>query len=129
MSTFTEPLIVSPLPGGRRWRLVGHFTYAVGSEHSGAYIVVPSGFETDFASVPRMFWSIIPPWGKYGKAAIVHDYLYQTLSATSIKTGIRYTRKDADDIFLEAMGVLGVPTWKKYLMYWAVRLFGWAAFR
>ena len=39
------------------------------------------------------------------------------------------TRKQADQIFLEAMGVLGVRKWRKYLMYYAVRLGGWLAWR
>jgi hypothetical protein len=39
------------------------------------------------------------------------------------QTGID-TRKEADDIFKEAMGVLKVPKWKIKLMYAAVRVFG-----
>jgi len=50
----------------------------------------------------------------------VHDYLYQT--------GER-SRKEADDIFKEAMLVSGTAPWKATVMYWAVRLFGWAAYR
>ncbi|ENL4830298.1 DUF1353 domain-containing protein, partial [Salmonella enterica subsp. enterica serovar Teko] len=30
----------------------------------------------------------------------------------------------ADKIFLDGMTVLGVPKWKRTVMYWAVRLFG-----
>lgn len=37
---------------------------------------VPSGFVTDFASIPRIFWSLLPPDGLYAYAAIIHDYLY-----------------------------------------------------
>jgi hypothetical protein len=63
---------------------------------------------------------LIPRWGKYGKAAIVHDFLYWDQGRT---------RKESDDIFREAMGVLGVAGWRKYLMYWTVRLFGGLAWR
>jgi hypothetical protein len=35
----------------------------------------------------------------------------------------------ADDIFLEAMTVLEVPSFDKRLMYWAVRIFGGLAWR
>ena len=118
MSSFTTPLVVSPLPDGRRWRLVFQFGYDVGYEGSGDRITVPAGFVTDFASTPPPIWTIIPPWGKYGKAAVIHDYLYQTH---------KRTRKQADDIFREAMVVLGVDPVRVFLMYWAVRLFGWAA--
>lgn len=37
---------------------------------------VPVGFVTDFASIPRIFWSLLPPDGLYTFAAIIHDYLY-----------------------------------------------------
>ncbi|EKP8882834.1 DUF1353 domain-containing protein, partial [Salmonella enterica] len=34
------------------------------------------------------------------------------------------TKKEADKIFLDGMTVLGVPKWKRTVMYWAVRVFG-----
>jgi len=118
MSSFTTPLVVSPLPDGRHWKLVFQFCYDVGNKDSGDRITVPVGFITDFASSPPPIWWLIPPWGKYGKAAVIHDYLYQL--------GIR-TRKEADDIFRESMLVLGVAPWRVSLMYWGVRIFGWLA--
>jgi len=120
VSSFTSELIVSPLADGRRWILLRQFSYHVGSEYSKDVISVPRGFATDFASVPRIFWPLICPYGKQGKAAVIHDYLYQS--------GER-PRKEADDIFREAMGVLGVSSWKKFLMYWAVRIFGKFAYK
>src|SRR5688500_10887432 len=39
-------------------------------------IVVEEGFDTDYASVPRIFWPIYPPDGEYTEGAVVHDYLY-----------------------------------------------------
>ena len=118
MSSFTTRLEVSPMPDGRRWRLIRTFFYDVGREGSGDTIKVPTGFVTDFASSPPQIWWLIPPWGKYGKAAIIHDWLYQT--------GLR-TRKQADEIFLEGMIILGVTPWRRRLMYRGVRLFGWLA--
>ncbi|MMS78136.1 DUF1353 domain-containing protein, partial [Salmonella enterica] len=49
------------------------------------------------------------------KAAIIHDYLYDNALRT---------KWEADRIFLDGMTVLGVPRWKRTIMYWAVRLFG-----
>ena len=118
MSSFTTPLVVSPLADGRRWKLVYQFGYDVGYKGSDDRITVPAGFVTDFASTPQPIWWLIPPWGKYGKAAVVHDYLYL------VKTR---TRKEADGIFREAMVVLGVPEWQVFVMHLAVRLFGWPA--
>ena len=120
MSSFTTPLIVSPRPDGRKWRLFKEFTYHIGSEYSNDYVHVPTGFITDFASVPWVLWAWLPSWGKYGKAAVVHDYLYQTSQRS---------RKEADDIFYEAMLVGGTKRWKAKLMYYGVRFFAWLAWR
>lgn len=39
-------------------------------------IKIKKGFETNGADVPRIFWSIIPPFKpKYLPAVLVHDYL------------------------------------------------------
>lgn len=114
MSSFTTPLIMEMLPK-RNFRVAEPFRYRVGSKESEDIITVEKGFETDLASTPRFLWWIVPPHGTYGKAGVVHDYLY--------RNGLR-TRKEADDIFYEAMQVLGVPFWKRKLMYFAVRIFG-----
>lgn len=114
MSSFTEPLIVEKLPSGK-WRTARSFVYCVGGEESNDGIYVPVGFETDFASVPRGLWNLCPPDGPYSQAAVLHDYLYQKHLRP---------RDECDAIFLEAMGVLGVPDWKRYIMYFCVRLFG-----
>lgn len=118
MSSFTSPLVVSPLPDGRNWRLVKLFTYHLGSKYSKKYIRVPASFITDFASSPFFLWSWLPPFGKYTKATVLHDYLYRVKSRT---------RKQADLIFYEAMLVAGTPTWKARLMYYGVRFFGFPA--
>lgn len=116
MSRFTEPLVVTPLPDGHTWILLCDFGYEVGQEGSNDVINVPIGFHTDFASIPRIFWIFLPRWGKYGNAAVIHDYLYWEQSRS---------RKEADDILLESMAVQEVGLIKRYLIYWAVRLWGW----
>ncbi len=114
MSSFTKKLIVSPMPNGITWELQQEFIYYVGSTLSGEAIYVPKGFKTDFASIPKIFWSIIgSPTGKYTGASVIHDYCYYK--------GM-YTRKRSDQIFLEAMKVLKVSWWKRYSMYFAVRI-------
>jgi hypothetical protein len=45
---------------------------------------VPKGFVCDLASVPRLFWGINPPTGRYAYAAIIHDYLFW-MQTTSIE--------------------------------------------
>lgn len=114
MSSFTtDPRL--DFIGNYRFRLAEPFEYHVGEYPSEEVITVPVGFETDFASVPRLLWSILPPHGKWAKAAIVHDYLYVNAICS---------KAYADGVFYEAMGVLGVPQMKRKAMYLAVRLFG-----
>ena len=80
----------------------------------------PVGFITNFASVPRVFWSILAPWGRHMKAAVIHDLLYRTQAVS---------RLDADKLFLRTMKELGVSWWRRYTMYRAVRLFGGKHYR
>ena len=124
MSEFTAALVVSPFDNGKTWAIYKEFSYHVGELDSGGdVIVVPVGFGTDFASVPWVFRFLIPRWGKYGKAAVVHDYLYSTQEYGDEK----HRRRRADEIFREAMEVLDVAVWRRILMFWAVRAFGWLA--
>jgi hypothetical protein len=90
------------------------------------YISPTDGFETDFASIPPFAWRLVgPPTGfgggaNYGEAAVIHDWLY----VKQIIQGKPITRREADLIFLEAMKYLNVDTWRRDLMYLAVRLGG-----
>ena len=120
MSQFTKILVVSPLGDGIFWMLQESMSYDVGSEGSGNTVNVPGGFITDFASVPRPLWWLFPKWGRYGNAAVIHDFLYWDQSRS---------RKEADDIFSEGMIVLGVRSTTRKALYWAVRLFGVFAWR
>lgn len=117
--------------GGRSCvRLLHPVQYHVHADDSPEVIVVPAGFVTDFASIPWGLWNLFPPLGPWARPAIVHDFLYET-SGTGLWEGQRcitretdYNRSDADSIFREALAVVGVPGWRRTLMYRAVRLGG-----
>ena len=81
-------------------------------------IEVPPGTITDLASVPRMFWRVFPPFGRYSLAAIVHDHLYRS-------NPYNMKRKKADEVFLSAMQELGVSWLTRTLVHRAVRVGGW----
>ena len=100
------------------WEICKEISYQ--DDKLGIKITVPKGAKTDFASIPRIFWPILPPVGRYSRAAVVHDYLY--------RHGL-FTRKDCDLVFLHAMGELNVAKWKRIIMYRAVRLFGKSAYK
>lgn len=123
MSSFTTPLELEYIDGDN-WRLTAGFEYDSVNDWK---IIVPAGFVTDFASIPRLLWNIVPPAEGYGKAAVIHDYLYRYTPDGPNKTW--WSRRDADGVFLEAMGVLAVPAWKKWPIWLAVRVFGGRAFK
>ena len=115
MSSFTKLLTVTKI-GTRSWRVERSFTYLIDFDDTLESVEVPKGFVTDFASVPRVFWVLLPPDGRYTQAAVLHDFLYFTQ---------QYTRRQADRIFLEAMAVLGVWWIRRRTMWLAVRACGW----
>lgn len=80
-------------------------------------IVVPKGFKTDFASIPRIFWNIIAPIGKHTLPSVLHDYLYDQ----GYKYGI--SRKHADKIFYNAMIESHVARITANVMWFCVRAF------
>lgn len=73
------------------------------------------GYMIDLATLPRILWPVFPPHGRYTKAAIIHDWLYDNALRT---------KAEADRIFLDAMEVLKVPCWRRWVIYCAVRIFG-----
>jgi len=120
MSSFTTDLIIKHIDG-KEFEVMQPFRYRVGDRHSNEIISVPVGYMTDFASIPSMFWVLLGhPAQKHGKAAVIHDFLYSTHS---------YSRKRADQIFYEAMGVSKVSTWKRKVIYRTVRIFGGRAYK
>jgi hypothetical protein len=109
-------------PGSRKFERVVTLEKSLYYESDilGEIIFVPRGFVSDGASVPRALWAIYPPFGQYLEAAIVHDW-YCVLGRKG-ESPIDY--KVAADVFREAMKVCGVNRWRRFKMYWAVRLGG-----
>ncbi len=118
--SFLTPLVVEVMPSGKRFRLFVPFTFR--SKRYGTMIRVSAGFVTDFASIPRFARMLIPKLGRYNKAAVLHDAMYQGVI-------FAFNRYGADLLFLDGMVALGVAPWKRRLMYRFVRLFGWAAWK
>lgn len=81
--------------------------------------VIPPTAETDGASTPSFIWNIIPPFGKYWAAAVVHDFLYRCT---------KEPKEYCDLIFLNDMLARGVPVMERYEIYEAVKLAGESAF-
>jgi hypothetical protein len=120
VSRFTDILLVSPLSDGKSWVIMRPFGYYVGSKDSGDTVEVPVGFVTDFATIPRLLWIFLPKWGRYGNAAVIHDWLYWSQERP---------RREADRIFLEGMEVLSVGRLTRRVIYFFVWAFGCLAWK
>lgn len=88
---------------------------------TGVVITVPQGFKTDLASVPKIFWNVIPPYGEYTQASIVHDFLYQNKGSVC---GLQFSRAESDKILYKLMIQAGTNYITANAMYYAVRAFG-----
>jgi len=112
---FTTPLRLEATTPGR-WMLTSDLIWHSDTER----YVVPRGFETDLASIPRIFRWLLNQNGGSRRPAVLHDYLYRMQPIS---------RAEADAIFrraLEAEGVILPGRW----LYWSgVRLGGWIAWR
>lgn len=121
IQTFKEDLIVKSV-GPYQWQIVTPFYFYFDENKKEEGVTVPEGFITDFASVPRILWSIFPPIGLYTKAAVMHDYLYKSGYSIGDK------RKFCDKMFLEGMRALEVGWVVRYCMYIGVRIGGKKSF-
>lgn len=112
----------SELLGNDYYRVAESFRYYLGEKYAEQWVYVPAGMLTDLASIPRIVWGILPPMGKYGAAAIVHDRLCNTLQITQAGKLVEIDRAKADAILGEAMEVLKVPWIKRVTISGAVAL-------
>ncbi len=123
MSAFTGPLRVEHLDADwRLWRLLQDLIFEADVKGSGRRIVVPAGFDTDGASIPRVLWALLPPTGSYMRAAAVHDFLCECLNK-GLPHPFAPTRAEADRQFLIAMKAIGVIWPVRLTLYLSVRAF------
>lgn len=110
--------------GKQLWVVKKDFNFFLDAEQN-LRVVVPRGYLSDGASVPRPFWSIVPPWGDYGQAAVMHDWLCEYLRVWNTKEAKyeKITRSQADNYFNDAMRALDVKTSTRRIMYGAVKAY------
>lgn len=85
-------------------------------------IEVPAGFNTDFASVPRIPLIYSAFGNKAHREAVVHDYLYRKDSEPIVSF------MKANRVFLEAMKARGKPFYIRHPMYAGVCIGGWTSY-
>lgn len=124
-------------PDNRSFRLVEPAEYSWCHAVEGfeaLRLVVPEGFNHDFASVPRPLWWFISPID-LGLATVFHDWLYrhagevETLGRRpgssewdSIETP--WVRRDADRLFARMMRESDVTRFRRRTAFRAVHWFG-----
>ena len=120
MSNFTEPLAVEAIPGTDLWRTLRPLVYFAGEEGSAERYEVPRGFPTDFGSIPRAAWPLVGHPAERPAGYVLHDWLYVRQETS---------RRRADELLREALGVLGYGLVRRQTIYLAVRSAGWAPWR
>jgi hypothetical protein len=109
---FESPDLTVRRVDARTWAIVDPLVYR-GEQHR---FVVPAGFRTDFATVPRLVAWLVPRYGVYTMAAILHDWL----CTEGIRSGV-VTSREADGLFRRVMRESGVPVLRRWLMWCGVR--------
>lgn len=110
-------------PGDRFLRIVKESYYVLWEKPGGEVgsLMVPANFITDLASVPRVAWSIVPPWDNWIKdAAVAHDRAYESNEIP---------RRLADDLLYFGMIARGASRAHASLVWSAVRFFGEPSYR
>jgi hypothetical protein len=104
--------------GRGTWQLLTPLAYK--SDVADMLFVVPAGFVTDFASVPRIPIAYLLAGDTAHQAAVVHDWLYSTHEVA---------RDMADTVLREAALVSGVPAWRAWAIWVGVRVGGASRWR
>lgn len=112
MISFDKAVVQVEQVDDKNWKVLEGFRY----EGKLRPFDVEVGQSTDFASVPRLFVWFLPRYGRWTKAAILHDHLWRNEVG---KGEIAYI--DADGLFRRAMRELDVPFLKRWIMWGAVR--------
>lgn len=97
-----------------KWELVHDLVYRGNDD----FFLVRTGFTTDFASVPKIVSWLVPRYGRFTKAAVLHDYLVED------PDGLGISRCDADGLFRKTLKELGVGYVRRRLMWAGVRWAG-----
>ena len=111
------------------------------SDSAGGDIVVPVGFLSDLASIPRIAWSLgyDSDCNIMELGAWTHDLLYSNAGSVpvrscdhrtrSVTAMMTLTRKQCDRVLCyEAMPDLGAARWQQNAVYWALRVGGRSSF-
>lgn len=106
------------------------------SETTICNIPIPKGFITDGATIPKLFWNILSPFGRFFKSCALHDYIclmakLKNNEAPNLKEGINIAtqyRKRADTLLSLSMKRQGIKLWRRLLIMANVRAYTFFTF-
>ena len=112
---FITRLIACPV-GRKDGRRIWELQYPFVVEIDGVQVVVPEGFQTDYASVPRLPITYALFGDTAHEAGSLHDYLYRAGAVPNVP------KKTADRWFMDVMDYLNEPPGRirRWIMYKAV---------
>lgn len=116
---FISELEVRLVKGDGIWELESPLAYW--SPIAGR-VQVPAGFQTDFASVPRVPVVFTLYGNRAHREGVIHDYLFRKDSIPAVG----FSR--ANRVFLEAMECRGKPRYVRWPMYLAVCAFSYLCY-
>ena len=121
LPTYLSPLIAEPLADGIHW--INHERFFFESAELDRILCIPPGFITDFASTPRILWTLVgAPTGWYSKAAMTHDYCFDTPGVATFHQSNR--------VFREAMQISAKHNaLQQWALYEGVQVFGRSSYR
>lgn len=117
-------LNIGRTPTPKEWKTWVLEREAIWDDGDGIRVVVPVGFMTDFASIPRAFrWWQTGSVGPQRVAAYFHDWLYSSQNILD--------RRQSDDTFRKVMQMAGGKGFffRRWIMWGALRMGGWLAWR
>jgi hypothetical protein len=96
--------------------------------------IVPRGFLTDLASVPRLPFAYLLFGGLGNKAGVLHDALYSPWPGIVVvnmhsREPVEVTREWADAVLYSALETCGVGWFARRMMYTGVRMAGWKFYK
>lgn len=112
---FLSKLILEADPRPDWWRVHAPLVWSCATF---GQIVVPVGFQTDLASIPRMLrdWEDFDPCGISRRPAVLHDWCYSKAS--------KRPKHEADQLFRMALKAEGMSDTAAFAHYAAVDKFG-----
>lgn len=107
----------------KRWEWVLLENWTV--EYNGVTYVVPEGFVTDGATIPKFLWPIFGTPTDIPRlyVALLHDYLY-TIGPKQDPNPRGQLRQQADQLYLDFNIQLGEPKTRTKIEYRFIRWFG-----